>query len=304
MRRLADALAAQRALGYREPLQLTGAKLLDDDIAHLSAQVRLLAEHAAGQAQALDREARARQEWLAKVAHDLRTPLASLQGYLELLLLRQDSLDRAERNNYLQTAVRQSERLARLVRDLFELSRLESGETQAQGEDFALAELVQDVAQRFALEASQRQVQLRTDASAPAVRPLQVHADIGLVERVLVGLVENALRHTPAGGSVVIEQGLADRRATVEVRDTGRGITAAELGAIFEHYRHSDRVNGHGGSGHGGLGLAIARRIVALHRGELAIESEPGRGTRVRFDLPLASAAAGTPSPTAAVQRR
>jgi PAS domain S-box-containing protein len=227
-----------------------------------------------------------RPDLLATVAHDLRTPLASLQGYLELMLLRQGQLDGAEARNYLHTAVRQSERLTRLVNDLFEWSRLEGGETQPNFEDFALAELLQDVVQRFASEAQQRKVRL--SATAPRAPQALVRADIALVERTLVALLENALHHTPAGGSVSVEQGDNAGCARVEVRDTGAGIDAASLAHIFSHYERSERVSGEQGSGEGGLGLAIVRRIVQLHGSELQIASTPGQGTRVRFDLPLA----------------
>ncbi len=226
-----------------------------------------------------------RPDLLATVAHDLRTPLASLQGYLELLLLRQGDLDQAEARNYLHTAVRQSERLSRLVKDLFEWGRLEAGETQPNLEDFALAELLQDVVQRFESEAQQRKVQLR--ATAPHAPQALVRADIALVERALVALLENALRHTPAGGSVSVEHRGDAGRAHVEVRDTGSGIGAADLAHIFSHYERSERVSGEHGGGEGGLGLAIVRRIVQLHGSELQIASVPGQGTRVTFDLPL-----------------
>ena len=106
------------------------------------------------------------------MAHDLRTPLASMQGYLELLLLRDGSLDPAEARNYLQTAARQSERLSRLVRDLFELTRLEAGELQPQPEAFALAELAQDVVQKFAA----RSPAPRGRRCAPAARRWQRRA--------------------------------------------------------------------------------------------------------------------------------
>lgn len=239
-----------------------------------------------------------RPDLLATVAHDLRTPLASLQGYLELLLLRQGALDNAEARNYLHTAVRQSERLSRLVNHLFEWSRLEAGETQANFEEFALAELLQDVMQRFEAEARRRNVALQL--TAPRPQRTIVHADIALIERALVALLENALRHTPAGGSVRIEQAHEAQAARVEVRDSGAGIEAEALSNIFTHYERSARVSGEHGRGEGGLGLAIARRIVQMHGAELQIDSVLGQGTRVIFHLPLATPGAETRSDAAA----
>jgi signal transduction histidine kinase len=286
--RLNDALEAFEHAGRVGPLRLPDANALGDETARLAARIELMSELLAAQSAALDAATRQRSELLANVSHDLRTPLASMQGYLELLLLRQDKLDSAEARNYLQTAARQSERLGRLVADLFELTRLEGEGLRPDAEDFALAELVHDVTQKFALDASRRDVRLEAKDGA-ASTALRVRAEIGLVERLLASLVENALRHTPAGGSVAVGATRAGDRAEVVVADTGEGIAAADLPGIFDHYDRAERLGGASRlSGHGGLGLAIARRIVELHGGQLRLESLPGRGTRIAFDLPLA----------------
>jgi signal transduction histidine kinase len=235
----------------------------------------------------LARAALQRRELLANVSHDLRTPLAAMQGYLELLLLRHGSLEPAEERNYLQTAARQSERLGRLVNDLFDLTQLETGELLPRAEDFVLAELVQDVVQKFAHEARQRGVRLH---AGDVVTTLRVHADLALTARVLENLVDNALRHTPADGSVRVDILAGDARTALTVSDTGEGIAAADLPGLFDRYDRGSRVQGVGASP--GLGLAIARRIVRLHGGELTIRSAPGGGTVVSFDLPTAQALA------------
>ena len=302
LRRMSAALAAFEDAGYAGPLRLDAGERADDDTGRLAAQIeRVGAELAARSAELAD-ATRRRTELLANVSHDLRTPLAAMQGYLELLLLRQDSLDGAEARNYLQTAVRQSERLGRLVADLFELTRLESGGVAPESEDFAIAELAHDVAQTFQLDAGRRGVTLAVRLD-PAAARLRVRAELALVERLLAGLIENALRHTPARGEVGIEAAAANgERVEVRVVDTGEGISASALATIFDHYERAERVGtASRGSGHGGLGLAIARRIVELHGGRLRIESPPGGGTQVAFDLPAAptarSAAAACPAP-------
>jgi len=297
LRRMSAALEAFERAGHVGPLRLEDEQRPDDDTARLAAQVERLGARLAAQSDELAEAMRRRSDLLANVSHDLRTPLAAMQGYLELLLLRQDSLD-AEARNYLQTATRQSERLGRLVADLFELTRLEGEDIEPDAEDFALAELAHDVAQTFQLDAGRRGVALevRLDAAAS----LRVHAELALVERVLAGLIENGLRHTPAGGSVGIEAALRGERIEVRVVDTGEGIAADALAGIFDRYDRAERVGqANRGSGHGGLGLAIARRIVELHGGRLRIESPAGRGTHVAFDLPTAragSAASACPS--------
>jgi signal transduction histidine kinase len=289
LQRIAAALdAAEQGRGLR-PLQLAGADADGDALDRLAARIERLAEQVSSQQAALERAARERSELLANVSHDLRTPLASMQGYLELLLLR-DDLSGAEARNYLQTAARQSERLGRLVSDLFELTRLEAEGMRPDLEEFAIAELVHDVMQKFAPDAERRGVRLAcADADVPAALALRVRSDVGLAERVLAGLVENALRHTPGGGSVTLDAQAVDGRAVLTVADTGEGIAAADLPGLFDRYYRAERVGGaNRASGHGGLGLAIARRIVRLHGGDLTVESRAGEGTRIRFDLPLA----------------
>ena len=281
--RLADSVETIARGGFTKPLRVPGADPNGDEIDRLSMHVERMSDRIAEQLAELERAAGRRRELLANVSHDLRTPLASMQGYLELLLLRHGSLEPAEERNYLETAVRHSERLSRLVGELFELTRLEAAETPLQPEEFSLAELAQDVVQKFALDARRREVALQAcGADGSAVR---VHADIGMIERVLENLLDNALRHTPAGGTVTLELQRHAQRACMAVRDTGPGIPADALSSIFERYERADRcVPG----AHCGLGLALARHIANLHGGELSVHSVIGAGTCFAFDLPLA----------------
>jgi signal transduction histidine kinase len=288
--RLADALESLGRDAGAAKLRIDGADPHGDDLARLAAQAERVSEQLAGQARALARASRQRTELLANVSHDLRTPLASMQGYLELLLVRHGSLTPAEVQGYLQTAARQSERLSGLVADLFELTRLEAEDMRPQTEAFALADLAQDVLQKYTADARRRDVTLHTrcDAAAKPAGALRVMADIGLIERLLDNLVDNALRHTPAGGAVTIEIEPTGSRVQVAVLDTGVGIAAEDMPGIFERYEHANRVGDVGAGIHVGLGLAIARRIVQLHGSPLQVHSEPGRGTQVRFELTLA----------------
>jgi signal transduction histidine kinase len=291
LRRLADAVEAGAQLGCRQPLRVPGADAHGDEIQRLSAHVERMSGRIGEQVAELERNASRRRELLANVSHDLRTPLASMRGYLELLLLRHGSLPAEEERNYLETAVRHSERLGRLVDDLFALSQLEGDEARPQPEAFALGELAQDVAQKFALDAQRRGIGLCAETGEAQTVNVRALADIGMVERVLENLLDNALRHTPPGGTVRIECGRDAQRARVAVRDTGCGIAADQLPGIFERYDHADRALP---GGRGGLGLAIARRMVRLHGGELAASSVEGEGACLSFDLPLAPAAAAS----------
>ncbi|HKW84935.1 MAG TPA: ATP-binding protein, partial [Burkholderiaceae bacterium] len=224
-----------------------------------------------------------RRDLIANVSHDLRTPLVSIRGYLEVLAAKHEVLDPAQRRSYLDTAVRQSEHLGTLIDELFELAKLDFKGITLQREAFQLAELVSDVLQKFRLMAAGRQVALELDASHEL--PL-VHADLGLIERAFDNLIGNALKHTPAGGCVTIRLHAGDGRVVADVIDTGAGIAANDLPFIFDRFYRG------GGSAGAGLGLAITRRIVELHAGTITVESSPA-GSRFRFGVPTLPATAG-----------
>jgi hypothetical protein len=184
-------------------------------------------------------------------------------------------------------ATKHCERLSKLVRDLFELTKLESNEVCLEPESFPLSDLVQDVAQKFQLSAQRRGLRVEARVEEP-VPPARV--DVGMVERVLENLIENAMRHTPAGGVIRIVLSASSGRVRVQVSDTGQGIAPEDLDSVFDRYYRVNRGE-EGDVGHAGLGLAISKRIVALHGGDLSVESTLGAGTTFHFDLPPAQPA-------------
>jgi signal transduction histidine kinase len=221
-----------------------------------------------------------RRELVANVSHDLRTPLATLHGYLETLSLKEGSLSPGDRVRYLEAALRHSERLGRLIDELFELAKMDAGEVRPHAEAFSLGELVQDVVQEFRLRASERGVVLEVEPTADL--PF-VEADIGMMERVLENLIENALRHTPENGRVTVRLDAEGSLVQVEVEDTGCGIAPEELPRIFDRFY---RVGPNGSDASGsGLGLAITRRILELHERPIEARSAPGQGTTFTFGL-------------------
>jgi signal transduction histidine kinase len=226
-----------------------------------------------------------RRDLIANVSHDLRTPLVALRGYLEVLLARDATLDGEQRRHYLGIALRQSEQLSRLVDDLFELAQLDFKDLALERETFDLRELASDVLQKFQLQADECSVRLVLTTEGSAAR---VDADLGLVERVFENLVGNALRHTPGGGEVAVRLAAGDGGVRVDVRDTGSGIAPEDLPHVFERHWRGGGARGDDGAG---LGLAIARRIVELHGGSLAVESTPGLGTCFTFALAMADGA-------------
>jgi len=224
-----------------------------------------------------------RREWVATVSHDLRTPLTSLYGFLETMQRKADSLPPQEQQQFLQTALRQTEKISRLAQELFELAQLECGETGLNPEHFCLAELLQDVSQKFQLAAQQRQIDLTAE-----LRPElpSADADIGLIERLLTNLIDNALRHTPAGGSIRIKVTFDSERLWISVRDSGIGIAPEYLPTLFDwNSPLSRRARNQGG----GFGLLVVDKIARLHGGRIYVDSTLGQGSEFRFDLPTAS---------------
>ncbi len=277
-----------------------------DEIEQLRRTFRRMAERIDEQIDQLRENDRLRRELVANVSHDLRTPITHLQGYLETLQLKEDLLGPEERREYLEIATHQAERLGRLVADLFELAKLDARQAPLDIEVFSMAELVQDVVQKFRFAALRRNVTIEPDLSAS---PGMVSADLDLIERVLDNLLDNALRHTPSGGTVTVSvreltQGERQKIA-IEVRDTGAGIETSDLPYIFDRfYRSPRRAKGsesrpddrEAGTG---LGLAIAKRALELHASDLSCDSAPGRGATFRFSLPRRKPEPPTEAPAA-----
>ncbi|MCB1927118.1 MAG: hypothetical protein KDH17_03675 [Rhodocyclaceae bacterium] len=248
------------------------------EVAELQQGFIALAETVADQMDQIRDGEQMRRDVIAQIAHDLKTPLASLQGYLETWLLQHpDAPDRA----HVEVALRNGRQLHRLVEQLLELARLEARQEALAMEPVAVVELAHDVIARFALEAGQQGVGLAVDAIDPAI---QVEADIGKLERVLANLVDNAIRHTPRGGAVAIGVVAAGGRVVLEVRDSGSGIAAEQLPRIFEA-RYRGRLAAADGTTHLGLGLAIVKRLLELHGSAIQVVSSPGHGAAFSFDL-------------------
>jgi signal transduction histidine kinase len=223
-----------------------------------------------------------RRDLVANVSHDLRTPLVSIHGYVETILMKESTLMPGEREKYLRTVLQGTERLKKLVEELFELSKLEAKQTKPVTEEFSLAELVQDVVREHQIMADEHRVRLSTDFSRdlPFVR-----ADIALIERVFQNLLDNAIRFTPEGGTVTITLAPEGKSVGVNIADTGEGIGAEDLPYIFDRYRRGPQRAGQGNSG-AGLGLAIVKKILELHGVTITVSSRVREGTTFSFRLP------------------
>ena len=221
----------------------------------------------------------ARRELVAAASHDLRTPIASITAMLEAI---EDGL--AEGSEYLVPLQEQARRLASLVEDLFELARIDAGSLAHELHTTSLAPLVESCLRGFEAEAKARNVRLerRLEPAPPArCAPEQV-------ERVLLNLLTNALRHTPSDGTVAVALGHAEGEVRVSVEDTGEGISAETARRMFDRFWRSDSARSADGSG-AGLGLAIARGLVEAQGGRIWAEVRESGGARVSFTLPTAS---------------
>ncbi|MGB5261673.1 MAG: HAMP domain-containing sensor histidine kinase [Gammaproteobacteria bacterium] len=253
-----------------------------DEIARLEFTFRQMSKRIDRQLQELEKTDSLRRELVANISHDLRTPLTTLQGYLETLALRDTILADADRSQYLETALQHCRRLSDLVDELFELAKLDSCERISYSEPFSLSELAQDIVQKYQLKAAERQIDLHTECADSAA---MVYGDIGMLERVLENLIDNALRHTAAGGRVGVALNPKGEHVIVRVSDTGCGIPPDNLAHVFDRfYRVAGSSNDSGQ--HAGLGLAIARRILELHGSGIEVSSEQGKGTEFTFRMP------------------
>ncbi len=232
-----------------------------------------------------------RRELISYVSHDLRTPLAALQGYLETWQLKQSSLSSSESTELIQVAANNAQQVSRLVEQLFELAHLDADNIQLTMEPVSIAELAQDVLQKLQLEAESRGIRLDVNPKDPSMIAI---ANIEKLERALTNLVDNAIRHCGDGDSVNIDISRSSQALKIQVSDTGAGIASEDLPYIFDaHYRgQNTKIQQNRGAGNSkreransGLGLAITRRIVELHGSHISVESEQGKGTSFSFSL-------------------
>ena len=254
-----------------------------DEIDRLGQAFRAMAQRIIAQIRDLKQTDQLRRELVANVSHDLRTPLTSLQGYLDTLSHKGMALNSDERQRYLETAAHHSRRLGRLVSELFELAKLDACVTSPHPEPFSLAELAQDTIQKFELEARRKNIAI--DANFNGSLPF-VRGDINLIERLFVNLMDNALRYTDQGGTIRLQLQPNDSTMTVQVSDSGCGIPPEEIPYVFDRFHRASQSPA-GVKDGAGLGLAIARRIVELHGGHISVDSAVNEGTTFRFDLPL-----------------
>jgi two-component system OmpR family sensor kinase len=243
-----------------------------DEIAGVAAAFNRMAGELETRDAALRTSDALRRQMMADVSHELKTPLTAMRGYIETLRMPEVVLDADRRNRYFETIDRETRRLERIVKDLLDLARYEHGAVVLQRRLFDIERLFQNVARRHERDAHTKGVAIRIHVDAHAD---QVVADPDRIEQAIENLVGNALRHTPAGGTITLSATQADSVARLSVSDTGAGITPEHLPHVFERFYKVDTARAAESTG-SGLGLSITKAIVERHGGTISVTSQPG----------------------------
>ncbi len=257
-----------------------------DELGRLAQTFNEMAGRIEADVSELRRQDRVRRDLVANIAHDLATPLTAIQGFSEALA---DDIiaDPQTRQETAQRIGREVQRLKRMVADIRQVSSLEANQVQLDLAPLDLHDLVEETLAVIAPEYEQQHIRVSNEID-PTMLPVLVDGD--RITQVLLNLLDNARRHTPAGGSIHVGASAQGQQLLTWISDTGTGIDPADLPHIFERFYRADhsRTTSTGGSG---LGLAIVKAIITAHGGNVWAESEPGKGTKIFFTLPVVPSA-------------
>jgi signal transduction histidine kinase len=291
LRDLSDAVARAQREGFDGPAAVEAVPEVPagrprDEFAQLRAGFSAMLARLRSQWDALRRLDQFRRESVSNLSHDLRSPLTATVACLETLDRRWAAdAARADDRAMLEVALRNTRNAAQLVRSLGDLALLDEPQFKLQPMMVDLGEVLDDIVMRFAGRAAQQAVALSHEQGNDEA--VFAAVDIELFERAVANLVDNALKHTPAGGRVTLQAATVADRVNVRVADTGVGIAAHDLEHLFDRLYTGTTARSDGGADGGkGLGLAIVKRIAELHHGDATVRSEPGHGTEVTIGLP------------------
>lgn len=251
------------------------------EFSHLADCLNEMAGTISGNIDQLKSIEKLRKELVANVSHDLRTPIAVVHGYIETMLMKNESMSLEDREKFLKITLNSTENLEKLVTDLFELSKLESEKVELKKERVNLLELLNDLSLRYRILAEKKELSFEVVGSEMGI----VEVDIALMERAIQNLVENSMKFTPKGGKVIIEVSTNNNLLNLKVKDTGVGIGDAYLPFVFDRYKKLDSDKNHNAGA--GLGLAIVKRIMELHKIQINVSSVKDQGTTFSFDIPI-----------------
>lgn len=270
---------------------------------------RLRLQTARSEADKLRRRAeaasQAKTRFLATMSHELRTPLNAILGFSEMI--RDEILGKVgtpQYKDYAKDIHASGKHLLHLINEILDISKIEAGKMELSPRPLALGQLLSATVRVVEMRAHENHLRLRTEL--PDDLPM-IHADEQAIKQVVLNLLSNAVKFTPAGGTITLRARVTDSVATIEVTDTGIGMSESELGRVFQPFERADNryhlaKDANGGTG---LGLALVQRLVAMHNGHVSIASTPKQGTTVTIHLPLPDAATtGTPPAATAKPRR
>jgi len=222
-----------------------------------------------------------RQDFIANVSHELRTPISMLQGYSEAIV---DDIaeSQEEKKEMAKVIYDESLRMGRLVNELLDLARMEAGHLQLTMEDVNISSFINRIIHKFQGLAKENEIQLYAEIENETTT---ISFDPDRIEQVLTNLIDNAIRHTPKGGSVKLSVTSDDKGIMIRVKDSGTGIPDEDLPFVFERFYKADKARTRGRAGTG-LGLAIAKNIIDAHRGHISVQSKLNHGTTFSFLLP------------------
>ena len=222
---------------------------------------------------------------LDSIAHNVRTPLASIIGSLSTLQEDHSVLNEAIRRELVDTARHEADRLNRLLGNLLDLSRLESGAVRVRADACDVQDVIGAALEQLGSATRHRSVEVTLDSSLPPV-----HMDFVLIVQVIVNLLDNALKYSPEDRPVLMRAGISENALAITICDEGQGIPQHDLDHVFQKFNRAARTSERGGIG---LGLSICRGLIEAHKGTIRIERRNPRGTRITFTLPLHGAAKG-----------
>lgn len=254
----------------------------DSDLAMLGKTFNSLADTLVKNIEELKNVDTLRKELIANVSHDLRNPLAIINGYVETLQMREDKLTPEEKSKYYKIILNSVDKLTKLVGDLFDLSKLDSGQMPVKMERLKIQELIFDAGLKYELLAGTKEIQIKSSI-CPDLPPVQ--ADLYLMDRVIQNLLDNAVKYTPQSGEIELEACAAPGGVLIRVKNSGTGIPKEDLDSIFDRYYKVDKdYKGIEGSG---LGLAIVKKILEIHGTQIHLESDSESYTEFQFVLPF-----------------
>lgn len=262
----------------------------DGELTQLAATINNMADTILKNMDELKEVDTLRRELVANISHDIRTPISIIHGYIETLIIKQHDLSPEKREEYLQTILKSTDRLKKLMNDLFELSKLEARQIKPNIETFFIVDLLQDITRKYQLLALEKNIHLVTEINSETA---MVKADLSMIERVIQNLMDNALKFTPRDGMINVQMVNQENKVKISISNSGANIPDGSLNKIFDRYYKTDeqsvkfsQTTSNKGAG---LGLAIVKNILEIHETDIFVKTDPSKKITFSFSLPAAS---------------